>query len=287
QHIVRRIHETHPDVIIDFNYYGRHNADWTWAHPINPLGMEKVGAYFFIETDTVKDGSSFAAKTARAHGSGFALWAPVMQSLPECTGSSAPYAEPLSPTVHALTSLANGGSTFFGLFDGPAMLYADVMRSICHEVHKREEYFGGDTVKYILLHYSQQTRDFYTSNLAQYVIQTTKGTYEMLNRSQLLVDVVLDEQLRHDGLSRYKVLFLSNSACLSTKQCDNIRSFVRNGGTLIATYETSLFDEFGRRRESFELADVFGIDYKGRTNDLPVSGIVNVVHDEELSRRVG
>jgi len=37
---------------------------------------------------------------------------------------------------------------------------------------------------------------------------------------------------------------------------------VEGGGSLLATGLTSLFDEDGRRRENFALADVFGVDFK-------------------------
>jgi hypothetical protein len=286
-HIVRSIRAVHPDAILDFNYYGRHNADWALGHPINPLKLDKVGGYFFLETDTVKDGSSFAAKTAKAHGTPFALWRSVMQSLPECGGSSAPSAEPISPTIHALAALANGGATFFGMFDGSVPLYADSMTAICAEVHKREQYFGGESVKHVLLHYSQQTRDFYPTAIPQYALRLTKGTYEILNRSHLLVDILLDEQIDYQRLSQYKLLFLSNSACLSAAQCDHVRRFVSGGGTLMATHQTSLFDELGRRRDNFLLADVFGVNDKGRAAKDSIHGIAYVNHDMHLAQEFG
>ena len=101
------------------------------------------------------------------------------------------------------------------------------------------------------------------------------GAYEMLNQSHLLVDMLLDEQLHLQRLSPYRVLFLSNSACLSEAQCDQIRRFVREGGTLIATYETSLFDEWGQKRENFGLADVFGVNYRGLPGESPIHATSN------------
>jgi hypothetical protein len=42
-----------------------------------------------------------------------------------------------------------------------------------------------------------------------------------------------------------------------------ISEFVRIGGGLVASLDTSLFDEFGTPRNNFALTDVFGVDYRG------------------------
>ena len=290
-HVTRKVKSKYPDAVIDFNYYGRHRADWSLAHPLNPLGLEKVGAHFFIETNQVEDGSSFAAKTARANGAPFAIWRHAMQTLPESVSSSAPYAEPLSPTIHGLAGLANGGAAVYGMFDGPMSLRRDLMKSIFREIKKRVDYMEGETVKYVALHYSQQLRDFRPAPAPQpapqYGLRVTKGAYEILNQSHLLVDIVLDEQLAGERLSGYKVLFLSNSACLSANQCEAIRQFVRGGGTLVATHQTSLLDELGRARENFQLADVLGVDYRKPAAEAGVHGIVLVPQDEALRRQLG
>jgi hypothetical protein len=54
------------------------------------------------------------------------------------------------------------------------------------------------------------------------------------------------------------VLVLPNLAALSDAQCAAVRRFVEEGGGLVATGETSLFDEEGRRRADFALADLLG-----------------------------
>ena len=71
-----------------------------------------------------------------------------------------------------------------------------------------------------------------------------------------------------EELAGFKVLVLANVALMSDAQAEAVRRFVRDGGGLIATHETSLFDEKGRRRADFALADVLGVHYQ---NTLPAA----------------
>ena len=59
-------------------------------------------------------------------------------------------------------------------------------------------------------------------------------------------------------MSQYRTLIFPNIAALSTEQCKQISDFVERGGSIIATYETSLYDEWGVRRKDFGLASLFG-----------------------------
>jgi len=69
--------------------------------------------------------------------------------------------------------------------------------------------------------------------------------------------------LEDDDLSGVKVLIMPNAACMSARLCGKLRRFVRAGGGLVATYETSLYDENGARRGDFALGDVFGVSFEG------------------------
>jgi hypothetical protein len=64
-----------------------------------------------------------------------------------------------------------------------------------------------------------------------------------------------------EHLKPFRLLVLPNCAALSDEQCDKLRKFVDGGGNLLATFETSLYDEEGKRRSDFGLADLFGISY--------------------------
>ena len=64
-------------------------------------------------------------------------------------------------------------------------------------------------------------------------------------------------------VNQFKTLILPNVAALSDLQCRQLREFVQGGGGLIATCETSLYDEWGVKRKDFGLSDLFGVSFKG------------------------
>jgi hypothetical protein len=104
--------------------------------------------------------------------------------------------------------------------------------------------------------YSQQTAHFYGGEQArQKVEDAALGMYHMLVESRIPFDMVHDGLL--DSVSQYRTLILPNIAALSDHQCAQLRAFAAKGGGLVATHETSLYDEWGSRRADFGLKDVF------------------------------
>ena len=92
------------------------------------------------------------------------------------------------------------------------------------------------------------------------VLDEVLGAAEVLNRLHFPFRVVKEG----DDLSELQAVILCNIAYMSPEDCARVREFVRNGGTLIATGETSLYDFYGRSSENFQLADVFGADFAGK-----------------------
>ena len=74
--------------------------------------------------------------------------------------------------------------------------------------------------------------------------------------------MVHDRLLDAEHVAPFKTLILPNIAALSDAQCRQLRAFVERGGSLVATYETSLYDEWGARRDDFGLADLFGVSLR-------------------------
>jgi len=88
-----------------------------------------------------------------------------------------------------------------------------------------------------------------------------------------------DRLLDAAHVSQFKTLILPNIAALSEAQCKQLREFVRRGGGVIATHETSLFDEWGVKRKNFGLADLFGVNYAGRTETRMQNAYLRCEHE--------
>lgn len=84
------------------------------------------------------------------------------------------------------------------------------------------------------------------------------GYFLSLTRSHIPFDVLLDNDISSEALSRYKVLILPNSACLSDTQIESIQAFVRQGGSVVAEFETGCYNEIGRVRDLNPLFQTFG-----------------------------
>ena len=88
-----------------------------------------------------------------------------------------------------------------------------------------------------------------------------EGWAQTLITSHLLWDTVPEFQISAEYLKRFKVVILPDAACISKEQAEAITQYVKAGGTLISTEETSMFDEDGHQQDNFQLADVFGVDF--------------------------
>jgi len=84
------------------------------------------------------------------------------------------------------------------------------------------------------------------------------GAYLLFKALNIEPEPFLDWMMSPDVLSRYSVVYLPNAVCLSDSQCEMLRSYVQNGGRLVATHLTSAADETGHLRSDFALTELFG-----------------------------
>lgn len=96
-----------------------------------------------------------------------------------------------------------------------------------------------------------------------YMHETTQGIYDALLHCGVAFDFVHEDRLELERLSNYRALVLPNIAMLSDRQCRQIADYVQQGGSIMATFETSLYDENLNRRTNFGLAESLGVEKAG------------------------
>jgi hypothetical protein len=109
----------------------------------------------------------------------------------------------------------------------------------------------------------QRTQLFYQTPYKGSAQQYIDGIYYALLDGRFLFDFVHEDDLGPDNLKKYKALILPNTALLSDEQCAQLKAYANAGGSLLATFETSMYTERNQRRNDFGLADVLGITKNG------------------------
>jgi hypothetical protein len=112
---------------------------------------------------------------------------------------------------------------------------------------------------------SEPTRQFVAfEDIAGCFLPHVFGAFRAAVEEHLPVTLLTDADLTPQSLASFRVLVLPGAVALSEAQVKAIGAFVRGGGGLVASGETSLCDEVGRPRKDFALADLFGVSYRGR-----------------------
>ncbi len=167
----------------------------------------------------------------------------------------------------ALDGIANGLHPWFTKFAGTLRdrRWLPVVEQVYGWHFRNERYLRNQApLARVAMVYSQQTARFYGAAQArQKVEDATLGYYHALVEARIPFEMAHDGLLDADHTNRFQVLVLPNIAALSDRQCAQLRDFVARGGGIVATHETSLYDERGARRSDFGLAGLFGASYDG------------------------
>jgi hypothetical protein len=107
--------------------------------------------------------------------------------------------------------------------------------------------------------WSQRNTDFFgRDNPEQLVDEPFRGFTQALVRSRIpFIPIQIDDIAKH--ARSLATLILPNIGAMSDDQVSAIRGFVAKGGGLVATGQSSLFNELGDSRADFALAELFGV----------------------------
>jgi hypothetical protein len=191
------------------------------------------------------------------------------------TGASEPYimsrGNPYSASgfprhelfVRCMMAMTNGSITPLAV---PTAAGKEAGEQTLREIGRRKRWFVRATPEpWAALLVSEQTRQFYAAGqVMERFLAHALGVFRVGWEEHLPITLITDMDLRPERLRPYKVLILPNAAALSDRQVETIREYVKGGGGLVATCETSLCDELGHPRGDFALAGLFGVSYQGR-----------------------
>ena len=193
----------------------------------------------------------------------------------------------LSPTETRLLfadTVANGASPWYGISlkssDRPGALAAGEMNRFLRE--NEDVLAGSRPLARVAILWSSRTADFYRASVpvtdftpqgkslekrsaAGDFFASFKGCYEALLRSHVPSAVIDDIAAEEGCLGEYDLLFAPNCACMGDDVLEAIDDYVRGGGNLVASFETSMYDQFGDPREGFGLSRVLGAESVGGT----------------------
>jgi len=146
---------------------------------------------------------------------------------------------------------------------------------------KNDKYLRNEkSLAEVAIVYSQQTAAYYGGDQAAAKVENhALGYYQALVEARVPFDMVHDLLLDEEHIGRYRVLILPNIAALSDRQCQQLADYVERGGSIVATYETSLYDEWGVRRKDFGLAPLFGASFDGKVETQLHNSYLNIEKD--------
>ena len=159
---------------------------------------------------------------------------------------------------------ANGMRPWFTKFSG--VLYDKRWLNIVdkiYQVHWRNESYLRNTnpIARVGMVFSEHSSNYGSEPWQQKNGDHSLGMYHALIEARIPFEMVNDNLLDPEHLKPFKLLVLPNIAVISEKQCNELKRFVDEGSSIVATFETSLYDDDGRRRSDFGLNDLFGVSY--------------------------
>lgn len=135
------------------------------------------------------------------------------------------------------------------------------------EVKEKEAYFDHPPVKEVGLYYSLRTRDWYDQHNPDAYERCVVGAYRALVDLHYQVEFLFDESATLERLQQFPVIYLPNAAILTEGEAQMLRQYVAAGGSLLATWETGLYEPQGRLKD-FTIRDVLGVRYAGHVEQV-------------------
>lgn len=128
----------------------------------------------------------------------------------------------------------------------------------------RDAYEGLTSQADVAIVYSRYSQDNLDgSDPEAAYIDHFRGAYNAMMHERIAFDVLTDKRLTASMLARYKTVLLPNAACLDDKAVEALRSYVENGGHLVASFESGFREMLGEPRKQSFVLDMLDLEYTG------------------------
>ena len=243
--------------------FANYSANRTWYYPDSYMGeypaaycdaldVASVELYWDVPGDALYQQFCCAFVQAVTRNRGGTVW--------------------IQPQLHGISGVSSPLEIQLrGLEGAPWGIYPEFVESANREeffklhvdnVKARENWWSNsEPLPYIGIVASEQTRALFAQGALPVYFSHTLGAFRAIFEKHWPVRVLTEYDLEDARLQGVRVLMLPNVACLSDRAAEVIRRYVDQGGGLVASFETSLYDDKFNRRSDFALADVLKAHY--------------------------
>lgn len=103
-------------------------------------------------------------------------------------------------------------------------------------------------------------------------VEAVLGAMRLCENAKLPWRVLPSTELTFEVLKKYSLLLLPESFYLSDEETALLKKYVEDGGKLILSQSSSLYNADGTERENFSIAELMGIDFIRKRNDFKRNG---------------
>lgn len=265
--IRKAIHKYKPDMMIVTNYHGSPGFDWRVGQM--PVRHSKYSDMNTGETYTPGFGDMYPGMETRfardlEPGKPYEMVPWRMNRITDYT------IKPINQLRWELFTSAVAGAKIM-LIDQPfadgvldKTPYKNVLNTVFNELETKKHTFGGEQVKHIGIYYSALNRDWYGRENQGRFQAPVVGCYKALVENHFNVNFIFDETLSLENICEYPIIWLPNVAAMSSGEVEIFREYVKRGGCLVGSFDSSLFDDNGQELQDFQLGDVFGVQFEKR-----------------------
>jgi hypothetical protein len=255
------VHATRADVAVDYNYHGYPPFSWVVGElPVrNALNGDFVTAESLPWIFGYNNPSLLSLFLAGARPGG-----------PTQVATSRSMYEYYDPTIRPLADMSWEVSTCHA--HGAQVTIVDKIRydgtqdplvyerigKVFGEAKSKQQYLGHRPLQEVGLYYSARSRNWFGQEEPGKYMHAFWGAHKALMDSHLTMGMIMDENVSAERLREFAVVYVPNAAIISEKEAQLFQDYANDGGKLLFTGLSGLFDSYGRQQDKSALTNLIG-----------------------------